>query len=280
MQVFQRQHSVLGGIDEAIAVLKLCSGRDEDGEWQPGWDDLDGPRAARGRRDLAVRDRHAHRGRLLAVRPPRDGLPRLARAAHADHAQRPRGRRGRGRQADPLLPRPARPLAGADRRRLGRAHRRRDRRLDRRAGVLVGRQGDRHRAARADRRLGGDTVAAARAFADHFARRDEHRRAGRLRQRLGAHLARGRRGARRRGSGASGSTPRTRSSTSRCSTGWASFDPRGVNPELVRLVREALDEAGHRPRAGSSSRAASTPSGSASSSASGCRSTCTASARA
>ena len=25
MQVFQKQHSVLGGIDEAIAVLKLCS---------------------------------------------------------------------------------------------------------------------------------------------------------------------------------------------------------------------------------------------------------------
>ena len=24
MQVFQKQHSVLGGIDEAIAVLKLC----------------------------------------------------------------------------------------------------------------------------------------------------------------------------------------------------------------------------------------------------------------
>src|SRR5205823_2474553 len=24
------------------------------------------------------------------------------------------------------------------------------------------------------------------------------------------------------------------------------FDPRGVNPELVRLVRKALDEAGHR----------------------------------
>ena len=27
MQVFQRKHSVLGGIDEAMAVLKLCAGR-------------------------------------------------------------------------------------------------------------------------------------------------------------------------------------------------------------------------------------------------------------
>jgi nicotinate phosphoribosyltransferase len=25
MQVFQKEHSILGGIDEAIAVLKLCS---------------------------------------------------------------------------------------------------------------------------------------------------------------------------------------------------------------------------------------------------------------
>jgi nicotinate phosphoribosyltransferase len=41
MQVFQKKESVLGGIDEAIAVLKLCSGREEDGTWIPGWDDLE-----------------------------------------------------------------------------------------------------------------------------------------------------------------------------------------------------------------------------------------------
>jgi nicotinate phosphoribosyltransferase len=41
MQVFQKKHSVLGGIDEAIAVLKLCSGRFlPDGEWEPGWPKL------------------------------------------------------------------------------------------------------------------------------------------------------------------------------------------------------------------------------------------------
>jgi nicotinate phosphoribosyltransferase len=40
MQVFQKEESVLGGIDEAIAVLKLCSGREVDGDWVPGWDDL------------------------------------------------------------------------------------------------------------------------------------------------------------------------------------------------------------------------------------------------
>ncbi len=41
MQVFQKEDSVLGGIDEAIAILKLCSGRDEDGNWVTGWDELE-----------------------------------------------------------------------------------------------------------------------------------------------------------------------------------------------------------------------------------------------
>jgi nicotinate phosphoribosyltransferase len=42
MQVFQKRDSVLGGIDEAIAILKLCSGRREaDGSWASGWDELE-----------------------------------------------------------------------------------------------------------------------------------------------------------------------------------------------------------------------------------------------
>jgi nicotinate phosphoribosyltransferase len=40
MQVFQKQESLLGGIDEAIAILKLCSGHYEGGTWVPGWDAL------------------------------------------------------------------------------------------------------------------------------------------------------------------------------------------------------------------------------------------------
>jgi nicotinate phosphoribosyltransferase len=40
MQVFQKRDSLLGGIDEAIAVLKLCSGHHEQGTWVPGWDQL------------------------------------------------------------------------------------------------------------------------------------------------------------------------------------------------------------------------------------------------
>src|SRR5205085_7012537 len=42
MQVFQKRDSLLGGIDEAIAILKLCSGRRAgDGSWVQGWDRLD-----------------------------------------------------------------------------------------------------------------------------------------------------------------------------------------------------------------------------------------------
>jgi nicotinate phosphoribosyltransferase len=42
MQVFQKEDSVLGGIDEAIAILRECSGRFlPDGGWEPGWDQLE-----------------------------------------------------------------------------------------------------------------------------------------------------------------------------------------------------------------------------------------------
>jgi nicotinate phosphoribosyltransferase len=42
LQVFQKHESVLGGIDEAIAVLRECSGRClPGGGFQPGWDELE-----------------------------------------------------------------------------------------------------------------------------------------------------------------------------------------------------------------------------------------------
>jgi len=42
VQVFQKQQSLLGGIDEAIAILKLGAGRrGEDGAWIPGWEELE-----------------------------------------------------------------------------------------------------------------------------------------------------------------------------------------------------------------------------------------------
>jgi nicotinate phosphoribosyltransferase len=42
MQVFQKRESVLGGIDEALAVLRLAAGRRaRDGTWVEGWPDLE-----------------------------------------------------------------------------------------------------------------------------------------------------------------------------------------------------------------------------------------------
>src|SRR3954464_3200132 len=41
MQVFQKQEAILGGVDEAIAVLKQCAGRHVDGGWEEGWDELE-----------------------------------------------------------------------------------------------------------------------------------------------------------------------------------------------------------------------------------------------
>jgi nicotinate phosphoribosyltransferase len=40
MQVFQKQDSLLGGIDEAIAILKTSAGHEIDGGWVNGWDQL------------------------------------------------------------------------------------------------------------------------------------------------------------------------------------------------------------------------------------------------
>ena len=42
MQVFQREQSLLGGVDEAIAILRLGSGSaGQNGEWRAGWDALE-----------------------------------------------------------------------------------------------------------------------------------------------------------------------------------------------------------------------------------------------
>jgi nicotinate phosphoribosyltransferase len=40
MQVFAKKQGMLGGIDEAIAILKLCAGRPRQGDWEPGWEQL------------------------------------------------------------------------------------------------------------------------------------------------------------------------------------------------------------------------------------------------
>ncbi|MSO43937.1 MAG: quinolinate phosphoribosyl transferase [Thermoleophilia bacterium] len=41
MQVFQREHAVLGGMDEALAILALCAGRRTTNGWVDGYDDIE-----------------------------------------------------------------------------------------------------------------------------------------------------------------------------------------------------------------------------------------------
>jgi len=66
MQVFQKRDSVLGGIDEALAILRTCSGHAApDGTWIPGWDQLtvhalrEGDRIARGETVLTIEGDYA-----------------------------------------------------------------------------------------------------------------------------------------------------------------------------------------------------------------------------
>jgi nicotinate phosphoribosyltransferase len=40
MQVFAKKQGLLGGIDEALAILRLCSGRPDGDRWELGWDQL------------------------------------------------------------------------------------------------------------------------------------------------------------------------------------------------------------------------------------------------
>lgn len=40
MQVFAKREGLVGGVDEALAVLELCSGREQDGAWRAGWEQL------------------------------------------------------------------------------------------------------------------------------------------------------------------------------------------------------------------------------------------------
>jgi nicotinate phosphoribosyltransferase len=41
MQVFQKKESLLGGVDEALAILRRCSGEYRDGQWVDGWSELE-----------------------------------------------------------------------------------------------------------------------------------------------------------------------------------------------------------------------------------------------
>ena len=248
MQVFQREESILGGVDEAIAVLKQGAGRRGAGRaLGRRLQGARGARAARGRRALAVGDGDDDRGRLLAVRPPRDGLPRLHGAPHAGDAQRA-PRWSRPRSGKPILFFPARHdhwlvqtgdgwaahVAGA----IGVST---DAQASWWGGRGVGTVPHGLIAA-----YGGDTVRAARKFAERFAREMNVTVLVDFAQRLGR---RPRSRSPRRSAatcGACGWTPPTSSPTWRCSALHGDDAPKGVAPELVTLTREQLDEHGFR----------------------------------
>ncbi len=105
MQIFQKHDSILGGVDEAIAVLKTCAGRrGPDDEWNLGWSELEVCALYDGDHITPWETVMTIEGDYAPVRTPGDGLSGLHGPPLADHAQR-RGSRGRGAwEGDLLLP--------------------------------------------------------------------------------------------------------------------------------------------------------------------------------
>jgi nicotinate phosphoribosyltransferase len=246
MQVFQKRRSVLGGIDEAIAVLKLCAGRrGPEGEWEPGWPQLtvhalhEGDEISPYETVMHIEGDYSLFAQLETVY-----LGCLARRTLIMSNVRKVVDAARGK---PILYFPARHdhwmvqtgdgwaahIAGA----IGVS-------TDAQASWWGGKgMGTVPHALIAC--YGGDTTRAARAFADRFAgtlnivvlvdfENDSVRTSLEVADALGDRLW----GVRLD----TASTLVDRALWPRMGR----FDPRGVNPELVQLVREALDGAGHR----------------------------------
>jgi nicotinate phosphoribosyltransferase len=219
VQVFQKQQSVLGGIDEAIAVLKLCSGDwdalevhalhegDEIEPWEPVLQ-IDGDYSLFAHLETVYLGSLARRTRIMrnvrAVVEAANGKPILFFPARHDHWL---VQTGDGWAAH---------VAGA-------------------IGVSTDAQAS---------WWGGRGVAAARAWADRYAdvmnvtvlvdfENDSVRTALEVADELGERLW------------------GVRLDTSELMVdrvlwpGMGDFRPTGVNQELVRLVRSALDDAGH-----------------------------------
>jgi nicotinate phosphoribosyltransferase len=245
MQVFQKQRSVLGGIDEAIALLKLGAGSyGADREWRPGWPELtvhalhEGDEISPHETVMHIEGDYSLFCHLETVY-----LGTLARRTLIMRNVREVVEAARGKS---ILYFPARHdhwmvqtgdgwaahVAGA----IGVS-------TDAQASWWGGKgMGTVPHALIASH--GGDTVAAARAFADRFAdqvnvvvlvdfENDSVRTSLEVADALGERLW-----------GVRLDTAHTLVDRALWSH-MGRFDPRGVNPELVGLVRRALDEAGH-----------------------------------
>jgi nicotinate phosphoribosyltransferase len=244
MQVFQKEDSLLGGIDEAIAVLKIGAGRQTAaGVWVPGWDALavhalhEGDRIAPHETVLTIEGDYSLFAHLETVY-----LGTLARRSLVMRNVRAVVDAARGK---PILFFPARHdhwlvqtgdgwaahVAGV----IGVS-------TDAQASWWGGRGvGTVPHALIAA--YGGDTVAAARAFAKRFAGdmnvtvlvdfdNDSRRTAVAVADALGADLW-----------GVRLDTSEALTDRSLADLGDAA--PRGVSVELARRVRAALDDAGH-----------------------------------
>ncbi len=216
VQAFQKKHAVLGGMDEAIAVLKLCV---------DDWDALevkalyDGDEIAPWETVLTIEGDYtsfAHletvylgvlaRRTLVSTNTRRvveaaNGKPILFFPARHDHH---RVQTGDGYAAH---------IAGA----IGVST---DAQASWWGGTGIGTVPHALIAA-----YGGDTVLAAQEVRRVRARRHAHRRPRGLRERLGAHRPRGRARARARSSGACASTRLRRSSTAPSGARWATSTP-------------------------------------------------------
>ncbi len=245
MQVFQRRTAILGGIDEAVAIVRECTGRHAaDGSWIDGWPDVEvralheGDEAAPWETVMTIEGDYtlfahletvylgslARRSLIMSnvreVVDAAEGKPILYFPARHDHW---RVQTGDGWAAH---------VAGA----IGVS-------TDAQASWWGGRGvGTVPHALIAA--YGGDTVAAARAFARHFAgtmritvlvdfENDSVRTALAVADALGGDLW-----------GVRLDTSATLADVSLVER-MGDDAPRGVAPELVHLVREELDRAGH-----------------------------------
>jgi nicotinate phosphoribosyltransferase len=245
MQVFQKHHSVLGGIDEAIAVLKLCAGRaDGAGDWQSGWAELtvralcEGDHISPYETVMHIEGDYSLFAHLETVYLGCLARRTLIMRKVSEVVEAARGK--------PILYFPARHdhwivqtgdgwaahIAGA----IGVST---DAQASWWGGKGIGTVPHALIAA-----YEGDTVKAARVFADHFADQmnvvvlvdfdnDSVHTSLEVAEALGPRLW-----------GVRLDTSHTLVDKSLLDR-MGRFDPRGVNPELVHLVRDALDRAGH-----------------------------------
>ena len=241
MQVFQKRDAWLGGMDEAIAILKLCSHDWEaltvhalyDGDPIEPWETV---MTIEGDYTLFAHLETVYLGVLARRTLVTTNVVEVLQEREAE--------------AGHLHAGAARPLARPDGRRLCGLPRGAGR-----AALPVGVTTDEQASWWGGKGVGtvphsliaaygGDTVLAARTFADWAPDGPQHHRAGRFRQHTPSRPRSRSRARSARGSGACGSTPPSRSSTRRSGTSWATSSRRASTSGSSARCATALDAEG------------------------------------